>query len=203
MGSLAGFVMALAWLRLAVGATWEEMGWRAYQWPAQVLLGVVTFLVVMIPIFGLQALLNFLYEQLRGEPRQHPLIEHLRDHPGGSAFLIAAFTAVGRPILDAAGPDHVLFSFHGLPVRHLVDQDRELGHAHCLASPDCCARLTEVNRRCYRAQSFATALSQMKMMQMPKEKMNALRDGVGEKLTKAGKRDIAKLWMDESQNLIR
>lgn len=53
------------------------------------------------------------------------------------------------------------------------------------------------------AQSFATALSQMKLMQMPKEKMNALRDGVAEKLNKAGKKDIAKLWLDESQNLIR
>lgn len=94
IGSLAGFVMGLAWLRLAVGTAWSEMGWRTHQWPAQMLLGVVTFLVVMIPIFGLQALLNFLYEQLRGEPRQHPLIEHLRDHPDGAAFLIAAFTAV-------------------------------------------------------------------------------------------------------------
>ena len=28
---------------------------------------------------------------------------------------------------------------------------------HCLASDDCCAAITEVNRNCYRAQSFATA----------------------------------------------
>mgnify|MGYP002062614443 CR=1 FL=1 len=28
---------------------------------------------------------------------------------------------------------------------------------HCLASPDCCARIGEVTRDCYRAQCFATA----------------------------------------------
>lgn len=53
------------------------------------------------------------------------------------------------------------------------------------------------------AQSYATALSQMKMTQVPKDKMNALRDQVGDKLTRAGRRDIAKLWMDESLALIR
>ncbi len=70
------------------------MGWRAEAWHANVLLGLVSFLIVMFPIFGLQALLNFLYEQLIDSPKQHPLIEHLRDHPNGPGFLIAAFTAV-------------------------------------------------------------------------------------------------------------
>jgi ferrochelatase len=75
------------------------------------------------------------------------------DHPG----FIAAFAAVGRPAIDELRADHVLFSFHGLPERHMTEQDRELGNQHCLASADCCARLTEINRRCYRAQSYATA----------------------------------------------
>jgi ferrochelatase len=38
------------------------------------------------------------------------------EHP---AF-IAAFAGVGRPQLDALAPDHVLFSFHGLPERHVI-----------------------------------------------------------------------------------
>ncbi len=75
------------------------------------------------------------------------------DHPG----FVGAFAAVGRGALDAFRPDRVLFSFHGLPERHMTDQDRELGNAHCLASADCCATLTDVNRRCYRAQCHATA----------------------------------------------
>jgi ferrochelatase len=73
------------------------------------------------------------------------------DHP---AF-IDAFAAAGRPLLEAEQPDHVLMSFHGLPERHLRKAD-ETGR-HCLATADCCARLGEANRDCYRAQCFATA----------------------------------------------
>lgn len=68
---------------------------------------------------------------------------------------IAAFAAVGRPILASERPDHVLFSFHGLPERHMRKSD-ESGR-HCLASPGCCDRVDGVNRNCYRAQSYATA----------------------------------------------
>jgi protoporphyrin/coproporphyrin ferrochelatase len=73
------------------------------------------------------------------------------DDPG----FVAAFVAVGRAALDGFAADHVLFSFHGLPERHMKEGDPS--GRHCLASPDCCAAITEVNRNCYRAQSFATA----------------------------------------------
>lgn len=52
--------------------------------------------------------------------------------------------------------DHVLMTFHGLPESHLKATDRSQG-AHCLKSVDCCAKITDVNRDCYRAQCFATA----------------------------------------------
>jgi len=72
------------------------------------------------------------------------------DHP---AFL-AAFAEVARAKLAALAPDHVLFSFHGLPERHvLASADPNV----CLASVDCCERLVDGNRNCYRAQCFATA----------------------------------------------
>jgi protoporphyrin/coproporphyrin ferrochelatase len=73
------------------------------------------------------------------------------DHP---AFL-DAFVTVGRPVLEAEGPDHVLMSFHGLPERHLRKADAS-GH-HCLVAEDCCDRIGAANRDCYRAQCFATA----------------------------------------------
>ncbi|MFN3199233.1 MAG: ferrochelatase [Bradymonadia bacterium] len=73
------------------------------------------------------------------------------DHP---AF-IDAFAQVGRPHLEEMKPDHVLFSFHGLPERHMHKSD-ESG-SHCLKAPNCCATLNAANRNCYRAQCFATA----------------------------------------------
>lgn len=72
------------------------------------------------------------------------------DHP---AFL-DAFAELGRAKLDALAPDHVLFSFHGLPERQVVaSADPKL----CLASASCCDRLVDGNRNCYRAQCFVTA----------------------------------------------
>jgi ferrochelatase len=51
--------------------------------------------------------------------------------------------------------EHVLFSFHGLPARHVRREDPT--RKHCLASPTCCDRHGGEVRECYRAQCFATA----------------------------------------------
>ncbi len=72
------------------------------------------------------------------------------DHP---AFL-SAFAEVGEPTLAELAPDHVLFSFHGLPERHVT---ASADPKHCLARADCCEQLIDQNRNCYRAQCFATA----------------------------------------------
>ncbi|HUQ06509.1 MAG TPA: ferrochelatase [Kofleriaceae bacterium] len=69
---------------------------------------------------------------------------------------LAAAAAVARPRLDALAPEHVLFSFHGLPEHHMRDGD-PTGGKHCLASPSCCDAVAGPSRDCYRAQCFATA----------------------------------------------
>ena len=66
-------------------------------------------------------------------------------------MFLDAFATVAKPVLAEAKPDHVLFSFHGLPERQI----RKSGDAKCLASPTCCDR--EPPPTCYRAQCFATA----------------------------------------------
>jgi len=73
------------------------------------------------------------------------------DDPG----FLGAFAAVAKPALAEAKPDHVLFSFHGLPVRQI--QKTDMTGKHCFASDACCDTLE--NQNCYRAQSFATARS--------------------------------------------
>jgi ferrochelatase len=73
------------------------------------------------------------------------------------AGFLAAFGAVARPHLDAFRPDHVLFSYHGLPERQV--QAADATQAHCLASETCCDAVSDVNRDCYRAQCFATTRS--------------------------------------------
>jgi ferrochelatase len=67
---------------------------------------------------------------------------------------IAALARVTRPRLAAFRPDHVLFSYHGLPERHMRAADPT--GRHCLASADCCRAMVGANAHCYRAQCFAT-----------------------------------------------
>ena len=66
---------------------------------------------------------------------------------------IEALHAVAQPDLDA-GFDHLLVSFHGLPVRHLRKADSS--HAHCQRVPDCCRVASPAHATCYRAQCFRT-----------------------------------------------
>jgi len=65
-----------------------------------------------------------------------------------------ALTASAEPYL-ANGFDHLLFSFHGMPERHLRKADPT--GRHCLASEHCCELLSPARRTCYRAQCLATA----------------------------------------------
>jgi ferrochelatase len=67
---------------------------------------------------------------------------------------VASFVAVARPVLDAFQPDHVLFSYHGLPERHVRKSESSPGH--CLSNARCCDAVGVANRWCYRAQCFAT-----------------------------------------------
>jgi ferrochelatase len=66
---------------------------------------------------------------------------------------IAALVASARADLDR-GYDHLLFSFHGLPERHMRKADRT--GCHCLKTPDCCRVPSPAHETCYRAQCFQT-----------------------------------------------
>jgi ferrochelatase len=65
-----------------------------------------------------------------------------------------------QALADSAKPylqqdyDHLLFSFHGLPERHLLKADPTKNH--CLQSPDCCQMPSPAHQTCYRAQCFKT-----------------------------------------------
>jgi ferrochelatase len=67
---------------------------------------------------------------------------------------VAALAGVTAPHLAELRPDHVLFSYHGLPERQIRAADASA--RHCLASPVCCNAIGAASARCYRAHCFAT-----------------------------------------------
>ncbi len=66
---------------------------------------------------------------------------------------IEALVASAAPYLQS-DYDHLLFSFHGLPERHLRKSDPT--GSHCLTTPNCCDVPCSTHATCYRAQCYAT-----------------------------------------------
>jgi ferrochelatase len=75
---------------------------------------------------------------------------------------IQSFTEVAAPRIKALKPDHVLFSYHGLPERQLTKSMRN--PSVCKFNQECCASVRSDNRLCYRAQCYATTRALVKSM---------------------------------------
>ena len=89
----------------------------------------------------------------------------------GSAFydepgFVRAWAEQIRASIDPETTDHLVFSFHGLPVRHLAKFHREK-----LTTPaaECCVEVTSANQNCYRAQCFATARAIARYLELDRD----------------------------------
>jgi ferrochelatase len=83
------------------------------------------------------------------------------------ADYIEALYQVSQPYF-AQPHDHVLFSYHGIPERHLRKADSSNGH--CLKVNDCCATCSPAHGTCYRAQVLATTRALVKRAGIAAEK---------------------------------
>ena len=106
------------------------------------------------------------------------------------AGFIDAVAADARPLLARERGDHVLFSYHGLPERHVRAADAT--RAHCLASASCCdapppAQLAS----CYRAQCFATPRAIASALALPAERVTTSFQ------SRLGRDPWIKPWSDE------
>ena len=69
--------------------------------------------------------------------------------------MVDIFANNGRQF-DLDSYDHILFSYHGVPQRHLRKAD---DCNHCLQTENCCQTLSPVNQFCYSAQCYATTFA--------------------------------------------
>ena len=84
-----------------------------------------------------------------------------------AADYIAALVASAKNHLEG-GYDHLLFSFHGIPERHLRKSDPT--GCHCLRVENCCELPSPAHATCYRAQCFKTVAAFVAQAGVPKEK---------------------------------
>jgi len=61
--------------------------------------------------------------------------------------------------------DHLLFSYHGVPGRHIKKSDST--GSHCLQSADCCEGTSPAHAHCYRHQCFTTTAEIVRLLDIP------------------------------------
>jgi len=72
-----------------------------------------------------------------------------------------------RPWLDVPF-DHLLFSYHGVPARHIKKSD--ITRSHCLQKENCCESPSPAHDFCYRHQVITTTKAVTNELQIPGEK---------------------------------
>lgn len=60
--------------------------------------------------------------------------------------------------------DHILFSYHGIPERHILKSDTTQGH--CKIDGTCCETLSKAHQTCYRHQCFETTKAIVKKLEL-------------------------------------
>lgn len=79
---------------------------------------------------------------------------------------IHALVESARPHLQEY--EHLLFSYHGLPERHIRKTDPT--HAHCLHSEDCCETPSMAHNTCYRHQIKRTTAAFVEALNIPAQR---------------------------------
>lgn len=126
------------------------------------------FLIPLFPHFAMSSFETAVEEVKRWISRITPtmrlqVMEPFFDHPD----FIKSLAAASEEYL-ARDYDHLLFSFHGLPERHLRKADPN--QTHCLVANDCCAQPNIAHKTCYRAQCFKTVEAFVKTTGIPESK---------------------------------
>lgn len=113
--------------------------------------------IIVVPLFPqyASATTGSIYEKVMEVLSQQLVMPKLRfvdsfaTHPG----MIQAFCSQAKtfPVEDY---DHILFSFHGLPQKQVIQADRA---GCCQRSASCCQKISRNNASCYAAQCHATA----------------------------------------------
>ena len=80
---------------------------------------------------------------------------------------LAALSERIRPYLQR-DYDHILFSYHGIPARHIKKSDPT--GSHCLRSVNCCDEASPAHTRCYRHQCFTTTKEVVRILGIPEGK---------------------------------
>ncbi|MGJ8652109.1 MAG: ferrochelatase [Opitutaceae bacterium] len=113
------------------------------------------FIVPMYPHYAMSSYETAVVHTMDAIRAQAPkmkttLLQPFYQDPG----YIEALVESARPSIEKGDFDKIVFSFHGIPQRHLVKGDPS--HNHCLTTHDCCNTCHPAHNTCYRHQCAMT-----------------------------------------------
>jgi ferrochelatase len=130
-----------------------------------------TFLIPLFPHYAMSSYETAVVRVQQVARKLAPDMKIVVQPPYGDApDYVAALAASAANHLEA-GYDHLLFSFHGVPERHLRRSDPT--GRHCLATPDCCETASPAQATCYRAQCFKTVAAFVPAAHVPAGKFSS------------------------------
>ena len=126
------------------------------------------FLAPLYPHYAMSSYETAVVQAMEEVARQKPstkvtLLQPFYNDPD----YIAALADATKPHLQA-DYDKIIFSYHGVPERHLRKTDPS--HAHCLTVPDCCHCPHPAHATCYRHQCVRTMELLVEKLDIPRDK---------------------------------
>jgi membrane protease YdiL (CAAX protease family) len=88
ISKIAGLVLGIAWLKIAAGATWRDLGLDFSRFGDDVRLGVLAFGVIVVPVYAIQTLLTVWFKY------EHPVMEMMKSRPDAVTYVCAGVAAV-------------------------------------------------------------------------------------------------------------
>jgi len=127
--------------------------------------------VITVPLYPHYAMSSYetavVYANEQHQKGGYPFsLTHIPPFYNNELFIDALSESI-RPYLDRAY-DQILFSYHGIPERHILKSD--ITGSHCLKTPDCCDRASDAHKYCYRHQCWTTTKLVTEKLLIPREK---------------------------------
>lgn len=119
--------------------------------------------ILLIPLYPHYAMSSYETVVVRvmeevGEQMPEATVETVQPFYKEPDYIEALYQSA-NPHLEI-GYYHLLFSYHGIPVRHLTKADSS--KAHCQVVKDCCTTCSPAHSTCYKAQVIATTAAFVK-----------------------------------------
>ncbi|MEP6844642.1 MAG: ferrochelatase [Panacibacter sp.] len=128
--------------------------------------------VIMLPLYPHYAMSSYetavLYMEEIHKKYKYPFKLITIDPFYNNADYIHALAESIKPYVQDNNYDKILFSYHGIPERHVKKCDTTKNH--CLKVNDCCHVASPAHAQCYRHQTMVTTELISAALELPKEK---------------------------------